>query len=59
MYGVDRVYRLAGAGGRNTVTPDGLNRWVPGGRGQRYLVLTDAARLTEAIDALLDAVPAR
>jgi hypothetical protein len=59
VYGVDRVYRLAGAGGRNTVTPDGLNRWVPGGRGQRYLVLTDAARLTEAIDTLLDAVPAR
>jgi hypothetical protein len=59
LFGTDRVYRLAGAGGHNVVTPDGLNRWVPGGRHQRYLVLTDAARLTVAIDELINAVPRR
>jgi hypothetical protein len=58
LYGTDHVYTLAGAGGHNTVTPDGLNAWLPGGHGQRYLVLTDAARLTRAIDALIDATPA-
>lgn len=52
--GTDRVYALAGAGGHNTVAADGTNAWVPGGRGQRYLVTTDAARLTAAIDALID-----
>jgi hypothetical protein len=50
------VYRLAGAGGRNVVTPDGLNRWVAGGRHQRYLTLTDPARLTAVIDDLINAV---
>ncbi|HEU5111258.1 MAG TPA: nucleoside hydrolase, partial [Micromonosporaceae bacterium] len=52
-----RVYRLAGAGGHNVVTPDGLNHWAPGGRGQRYLVLTDADRLTAAIDRLVNHHP--
>jgi len=54
IYGRDHVYALAGAGGHNTVTPDGLNAWVPGGHHQRYLVLTDADRLTHAIDTLID-----
>lgn len=58
LFGTDRVYRIAGAGGHNAVTPDGLNRWVPGGRHQRYLVLTDAARLTATIDELINTVPA-
>jgi hypothetical protein len=57
--GTDDVYALAGAGGHNTVTPDGLNAWVAGGHNQRYLVLTDTARLTNAIDALIDAAPTR
>jgi len=57
IYGRDHVYALAGAGGHNTVTPDGLNAWVPGGHHQRYLVLTDAARLTHAIDTLVDTPP--
>ena len=54
IYGTDDVYELAGAGGHNTVSPDGLNTWVPGGDRQRYLVLTDPARLTDAIDTLID-----
>src|SRR6266536_3555961 len=54
LYGGDDVYELAGAGGHNTVTPDGLNTWVAGGHHQRYLLLTDTARLTNAIDALID-----
>jgi hypothetical protein len=58
LFGTNHVYRLAGAGGRNAVTPDGLNRWMPGGRHQRYLVLTDAVRLTAAIDELINTVPA-
>ena len=57
LYGTDHVYALAGAGGHNTVTPDGLNAWTPGGHHQRYLVLTDTARLTHAIDALIDTTP--
>jgi hypothetical protein len=59
IYGTGEVYALAGAGGHNTVTPDGLNAWVDGGHDQRYLVLTDTARLTSAIDTLIDASPAR
>ena len=55
IYGTDRVYRLAGQGGHNVVTPDGLNAWVRGGNADRYLLLTDAARLTRALDALIDA----
>ena len=39
----------------NVVTPDGLNAWVRGGDEDRYLLLTDAARLTRALDALIDA----
>jgi len=58
LYGTDDVYDLAGAGGHNTVTPDGLNTWVPGGHDQRYLLLTDATRLTHAIDTLIDTPPA-
>jgi Inosine-uridine preferring nucleoside hydrolase len=54
LYGGDDVYELAGAGGHNTVTPDGLNTWIAGGHHQRYLLLTDTARLTNAIDALID-----
>ena len=54
IYGTDRVYRLAGQGGHNVVTPDGLNPWARGGDQQRYLVLTDAARLTRKLDALID-----
>ena len=42
-----------GAGGRNTVAPDGGNAWLPGGRHQRYLTLTDPARLTVALDRLI------
>ncbi len=56
--GTAGAYALAGAGGHNTVAADGTNAWVPGERGQRYLVMTDAARLTNAIDALIDRVPA-
>jgi pyrimidine-specific ribonucleoside hydrolase len=55
--GTAGVYTLAGAGGHNTVAADGTNAWVPGERGQRYLVMTDAARLTNAIDTLIDQVP--
>lgn len=55
VYGTAGVYTLGGAGGHNTVGADGLNAWQPGGRSQRYLVLTDAARLTARIDALIDA----
>lgn len=53
------VYALAGQGGRNVVTPDGLNAWAPHGRHQRYLTLTDPARLTAALDALINAQPRR
>lgn len=55
LYGTAGVYRVAGAGGHNVVTPDGLNAWTEGGQRQRYLVLTDAARLTRKLDALIDA----
>jgi inosine-uridine nucleoside N-ribohydrolase len=55
IYGTDKVYRLAGAGGHNVVTPDGLNYWATHGHGQQYLVLTDAAQLTRKLDALIDA----
>jgi hypothetical protein len=55
IYGTDGVYRLAGQGGHNVVTPDGLNAWVRGGGEDRYLQLTDAARLTRALDALINA----
>jgi hypothetical protein len=57
--GTGHLCTLAGAGGHNTVAADGTNAWVPGGHGQRYLVMTDAARLTNAIDALIDRVPRR
>jgi inosine-uridine nucleoside N-ribohydrolase len=55
IYGTDHVYRLAGAGGHNAVSAGGLNAWVQGGRHQRYLILTDAAKLTGRLDALIDA----
>lgn len=55
IYGTDGVYQLAGAGGHNVVTADGLNAWTDGGRGQQYLVLTNAALLTRKLDALIDA----
>ena len=55
VYGADHVYRLAGYGGHNVVTPDGLNFWAPGGHNQQYLLLTDPARLTRHLDALIDA----
>lgn len=55
IYGTENVYRLAGQGGRNVVTPDGLNAWTRGGDKDRYLLLTDAARLTRALDALINA----
>src|SRR5689334_3221125 len=42
VFGADHVYRLAGAGGHNTVSADGRNVWVAGGHDERYLVLTDA-----------------
>jgi hypothetical protein len=51
------VYELAGAGGHNTVTPDGRNAWAPGGHHQRYLLLTDTTTLTQAIDTLTDTPP--
>lgn len=54
VFGPAGSLRTAGAGGHNTVTADGLNSWQPGGHRQRYLVLTDAARLTRQIDALVD-----
>ncbi|BCJ47329.1 nucleoside hydrolase [Actinoplanes ianthinogenes] len=56
IYGTDGVFRLAGAGGHNVVTPDGLNAWTVGGHRQQYLVLTDAESLTTRLDALIDAV---
>lgn len=60
LYGTDDVYRLAGNGGHNVVTPDGLNFWASdGGHHQRYLVLTDATQLTRKLDALIDATPER
>ena len=55
IYGTAGVYRLTGNGGHNVVTPDGLNTWTPGGHRQHYLLLTDAARLTGALDRLIDA----
>jgi hypothetical protein len=55
LYGTDKVYRRAGQGGRNLVTSDGLNFWARHGHHQRYLVLTDAARLSRSLDALIDA----
>ena len=55
IYGTDGVYQLAGNGGHNVVTPDGLNAWTDGGHRQQYLVLTDAAGLTSRLDALIDA----
>ena len=57
VYGTAGVFRLAGRGGHNTVAADGTNAWVPGGRGQAYLTLTDAGRLTVRLDALIDRVP--
>ena len=55
IYGAGRVYRRAGQGGHNVVTADGLNFWAHHGHHQRYLVLTDAARLSRRLDALIDA----
>jgi inosine-uridine nucleoside N-ribohydrolase len=55
VFGTDGVFRLAGRGGHVVVTADGLNRWAPGGHRQQYLVLTDPARLTHRLDALIDA----
>jgi hypothetical protein len=57
VFGADHVYRLAGAGGHNTVSADGFNTWVAGGHDERYLVLTDADRLTRRLDALIDEHP--
>lgn len=57
IYGVNGVYRLAGSGGHNLVTADGLNAWTEGAHRQRYLVLTNATRLTSNLDALIDATP--
>src|SRR5215470_10410346 len=57
IYGTAGVYRLAGYGGRNVVYPDGINAWAPHGHQQQYLTLTDAAGLTTALDALIDAQP--
>jgi inosine-uridine nucleoside N-ribohydrolase len=57
IYGTADVYQLAGRGGHNVVHPDGRNAWTPGARHQRYLLLTDAARLTTALDRLIDAHP--
>jgi inosine-uridine nucleoside N-ribohydrolase len=54
IYGTDQVYRLAGNGGHNVVTPDGFNHWARGGHHQQYLVLTDPAGLTRKLDALID-----
>jgi len=54
LFGTGGVYRLTGEGGHNVVGPDGLNAWEPGGHRDRYLVLTDAARLTRSLDALID-----
>lgn len=54
IYGTAGALRHAGAGGRNTITADGINRWQPGGHHQRYLLLTDPARLTRQIDAVLN-----
>ena len=53
VYGPAGTLRPAGAGGHNTVAADGTNSWQPGGHHQRYLVLTDPAKLTARIDALL------
>jgi len=55
LYGTDQVYRLAGHGGHNVVTPDGLNFWARHGNRQQYLVLTDADGLSRKLDALIDA----
>lgn len=57
VYGTAEVYCLAGYGGHNVVYPDGINAWAPHGHHQQYLTLTDAARLTTALDALIDAQP--
>jgi hypothetical protein len=57
IYGKAGVFRLAGDGGHNVVTPDGLNTWTPGGRNQRYLLLTNATRLTNALDQLINSHP--
>lgn len=57
IHGTAGALRHAGAGGHNTVTADGLNRWQRGGHRQRYLVLTDPARLSSQIDALLNRRP--
>ncbi|MGC4895096.1 nucleoside hydrolase [Micromonospora sp. DT31] len=59
IHGPTGTLRDAGAGGHNTVTADGLNRWQPGGHRQRYLVLTDPARLTRQIDAYVNRRPHR
>ncbi|MET0419599.1 MAG: nucleoside hydrolase [Actinoplanes sp.] len=59
VYGTAGTLRHAGAGGHNTVTADGLNSWQPGGHRQRYLVLTDPAKLTSQIDTLLNQQPRR
>jgi pyrimidine-specific ribonucleoside hydrolase len=59
IYGTAGALRHAGAGGHNTVTADGINRWQPGGHRQRYLVLTDPAKLSGQIDALLNRRPRR
>ncbi len=57
IYGTGNVYRLAGRGGHNVVTADGLNALDRGGGRQQYLVLTDAARLTRSLDAFINATP--
>ena len=59
VYGTAGALRHAGAGGHNTVTADGINRWQAGGHHQRYLVLTDPAKLTRQIDSLINRRPVR
>src|SRR5262249_9139886 len=57
LYGTDHVYTLAGAGGHNTAPRDALSAGLPAGHAQRSPVLTAPARLTHAIDALIDTPP--
>ena len=59
IYGTADALHHAGAGGHNTVTADGINRWQPGGHRQRYLVLTDPAKLSSQIDSLINRRPLR
>jgi hypothetical protein len=59
IYGAAGALQHAGAGGHNTVTADGINRWQPGGHRQRYLVLTDPVKLSSQIDSLINRRPLR